>query len=120
MVIVCSGTLSFPLILQRSGLVIRRNFARLHLTISLSRAKPHTELFDDFLRGDPEAQKNVFNEWNIMCSGTLATNGIEAGVKARPTEGELKEMEKWPTPEFGSGWNSYFKINQTNPSCTIH
>jgi alcohol oxidase len=52
----------------------------------------------------PEVQKAVFDEWNIKGTGPLATNGIDAGVKVRPTEEELKEMESWPTPHFKSVW----------------
>jgi len=133
MVIVCGGTLSSPLILQRSGIgdpeKLRKvgvkplvdlpgvglNFQDHYLTFSLFRAKPNGESFDDFVRGDPEVQKKVFEEWNIKGTGPLATNGIDAGVKARPTEEELKEMEKWPTPEFGSGWKSYFKDKPDKP-----
>lgn len=57
----------------------------------------------------------VFEEWNIKGTGPLATNGIEAGVKIRPTESELKEFESWPTPHFKSGWESYFKNKPDKP-----
>jgi len=79
------------------------------------RAKPGTETFDDFARGDPEVQKRVFDEWNLKGTGPLATNGIEAGVKIRPTPKELKEFENWPTPHFKSGWDSYFKGKPDKP-----
>ena len=39
-------------------------------------------------------------------------NGI---VRVRPTEEELKEMDNWPTPEFRSGWDSYFKDKPDKP-----
>jgi alcohol oxidase len=48
-------------------------------------------------------------------TGPLATNGIEAGVKIRPTEAELDMMDKWPCPEFRSGWDSYFKDKPDKP-----
>jgi alcohol oxidase len=60
------------------------------------RAKPHIESFDDFVRGDPVVQKAVYEQWNVNGTGPLATNGIEAGVKVRPTEDELVQMDKWP------------------------
>jgi len=41
--------------------------------------------------------------------GPLSTNGIEAGVKIRPTEQELVEMG----PVFREGWNSYFKVHSS-------
>ncbi|TKA77529.1 Alcohol oxidase 1 [Friedmanniomyces simplex] len=109
-IIVSGGTLSSPLILQRSGIgdpeKLRKagvkplvdlpgvglNFQDHYLTFSTYRAKPHVESFDDFVRGDKETQDKVFQQWNINGTGPLATNGIEAGVKARPTEKELQEM----------------------------
>ncbi|KAJ5292164.1 alternative oxidase mitochondrial precursor [Penicillium angulare] len=132
-IIISGGTLSSPLILQRSGVGdpeklrragieplvdlpgVGRNFQDHYLTFSVYRAKPEVETFDDFIRGDPKVQKKVFEEWNLKGTGPLATNGIDAGVKIRPTKEELEEMKKWPTPEFGSGWDSYFKDKPDKP-----
>lgn len=132
-IIVSSGALSTPLILQRSGIgdpeKLRRvgikpivdlpgvglNFQDHYLTFSVYRAKPEVESFDDFVRGDPEVQKRVFDEWNLKGTGPLSTNGIEAGVKIRPTADELEIMRKWPTPEFVKGWESYFKNKPDKP-----
>ncbi|KAK0717312.1 GMC oxidoreductase-domain-containing protein [Lasiosphaeria miniovina] len=132
-IVVSGGTMSSPLILQRSGIgdagKLRRagvkpivdlpgvglNFQDHYLTFSVYRAKPGTDSFDDFARGEPEVQKRVFDEWNIKGTGPLATNGIEAGVKVRPTEKELREFESWPTPHFKDGWKSYFKEKPDKP-----
>lgn len=74
-IVVSGGTLSSPLILQRSGIGnpetlkqagvnclvnlpgVGLNFQDHYLTFSVFRAKPDTESFDDFVRGDPEVQK---------------------------------------------------------------
>ena len=74
-IVVSCGTLSSPLVLQRSGIgdaeKLRKvgvkpivdlpgvglNFQDHYLTFSVYRAKPETESFDDFVRGDPETQK---------------------------------------------------------------
>lgn len=132
-IIVSGGTLSSPLILQRSGIgdpeKLRKvgvkplvdlpgvglNFQDHYLTFATYRAKPDTESFDDFVRGDPATQKAVFDQWNINGTGPLATNGIEAGVKVRPTEEELTQMDSWPFPEFRSGWDNYFKNKPDKP-----
>lgn len=132
-IVVSGGTLSSPLILQRSGIgdpeKLRKagvkplvdlpgvglNFQDHYLTFATYRAKPHVESFDDFVRGDPAVQKTVFDQWNINGTGPLATNGIEAGVKVRPTEEELNQMDSWPFPEFRSGWDSYFKDKPDKP-----
>jgi len=91
------------------------NFQDHYLTFSVYRAKPGVESFDDFIRGDPEVQQKVFNQWELNGTGPLATNGIDAGVKIRPTEKEVREMESWPTPHFKSGWDSYFKNKPDKP-----
>jgi len=132
-IIVSGGTLSSPLILQRSGIGdsdklrragvkpvvhlpgVGRNSQDHYLTFSTYRAKPDVETFDDFLRGDPKVQKKVFGEWNIKGTGPLATNGIEAGVKIRPTQQELDDFKKWPTSDFVDGWESYFKNKPDKP-----
>jgi len=132
-IIISGGTLSSPLILQRSGIGdpkklqkvgvkpivdlpgVGLNFQDHYLTFSVYRAKPGTESFDDFVRGDEETQKRVYDQWNINGTGPLATNGIDAGVKVRPTEEELDEMDRWPTPDFRKGWNSYFKDKPDKP-----
>lgn len=133
-IIISGGTLSSPLILQRSGIGepeklrragihplvnlpgVGRNFQDHYLTFSVFRAKPDVETFDDFVRGDPEVQKKVYDEWNLKGTGPLATNGIDAGVKIRPTQEELNEMKKWPTPQFGqTGYDTYFKNKPDKP-----
>ncbi|KAK4175183.1 GMC oxidoreductase-domain-containing protein [Triangularia setosa] len=132
-IVVSGGTMSSPLILQRSGIGdpaklraagvkpivdlpgVGLNFQDHYLTFAVYRAKPEVESFDDFARGDPATQKRVFDEWNLKGTGPLATNGIEAGVKIRPTEKELKEFESWPTPDFKEGWESYFKNKPDKP-----
>jgi alcohol oxidase len=133
LVIVSGGTLSSSLILQRSDIgdpaKLRKvgveplvdlpgvglNFQGDYLHFATYRTKLETEAFDDLVCADPEAQKKVYNEWNIKGMGPLATNSIEVGVKSRPTEEELKEMDTWPTPEFRSGWESYFKNKPYKP-----
>ena len=129
-IVLSCGTLSTPLVLQRSGVGdpeklkkagvtpvvdlpgVGLNFQDHYLTFSLYRAKPDTESFDDFLRGDPVVQKKVFDQWETNGTGPLATNGIEAGVKVRPSEDELKQdyMEK-----FRPGWDNYFKKKPDKP-----
>jgi alcohol oxidase len=132
-IVVSGGTLSSPLILQRSGIGdpqklraagvkplvdlpgVGLNFQDHYLTFSVFRAKPDVDTFDDFVRGAPEVQKEVFHQWNTNGTGPLATNGIDAGVKVRPTEAELKQMDSWPCKEFRSGWDSYFKNKPDKP-----
>ena len=126
--------MSSPLVLQRSGIgnpeLLKKagietvvdlpgvglNFQDHYLHFATYRAKPETESFDDFVRGDPEVQKRVFDEWNLKGTGPLATNGIDAGVKSRPTQEEMDEMKNWPTNQFVTegGWD-YFKDKPDKP-----
>lgn len=134
LIIISCGTLSSPLVLQRSGIGdpkklkaagvkclvdlpgVGLNFQDHYLTFSTYRATPETESFDDFARGDKEVQKKVYDQWMVNGTGPLATNGIEAGVKSRPTEEELEWMKSWPTPDFSpSGWENYFKNKPDKP-----
>ena len=100
-IVISCGTLNTPLVLQRSSIGdpeklqkagvkcqvelpgVGLNFQDHYLTFSAYRAKSDTESFDDFIRGDPEVQKRVYDQWNLNGTGPLATNGIEAGVKVR-------------------------------------
>lgn len=129
-IVISCGTLSTPLVLQRSGIGdaeklkkvgiepkvdlpgVGLNFQDHYLTFSTYRAKPGTESFDDFLRGDPETQRKVYEQWNVNGTGPLATNGIEAGVKVRPNEHELKQDYM---KGFVSGWESYFAKKPDKP-----
>lgn len=73
------------------------------------------KVITDETTGDPIVQQKVFDQWNLNGTGPLATNGIEAGVKVRPDEKELAQMDNWPCPEFRSGWDSYFKNKPDKP-----
>ncbi|KAL8718119.1 MAG: hypothetical protein Q9225_004711 [Loekoesia sp. 1 TL-2023] len=129
-IVLSCGTLSTPLVLQRSGVGdpkklrdvgvepivdlpgVGLNFQDHYLTFSTYRAKPDVESFDDFLRGDPEVQRKVFEQWNVNGTGPLATNGIEAGVKIRPTNEELNEEYM---KGFVPGWDKYFSKKPDKP-----
>ena len=70
------------------------------------RVSEETPTLDAFLRGDPEARRELFQEWEMSPErARLSSNAIDAGFKIRPTEAELKEMG----PEFNDLWNRYFK-----------
>lgn len=129
-IVISCGTLSTPLVLQRSGIGdpaklekagvkckvelpgVGLNFHDHYLNFSAYRTKPDVESFDDFIRGDPELQKRIYEQWNQTGTSPLSTNCIEAGVKVRPTEEELKQDYM---KEFCSGWDSYFKNKPDNP-----
>ncbi|ANZ75245.1 BA75_03165T0 [Komagataella pastoris] len=128
-IVLSCGTISSPLVLQRSGfgdpiklraagvkpLVnlpgVGRNFQDHYCFFSPYRIKPQYESFDDFVRGDANIQKKVFDQWYANGTGPLATNGIEAGVKIRPTPEELSQMDE----SFQEGYREYFEDKPDKP-----
>ncbi|KAF7416390.1 hypothetical protein PC9H_002656 [Pleurotus ostreatus] len=129
-VVLSSGTLGTPQILERSGVGNSRLLQKMDIkvvsdlpgvgeeyqdhytTLSLYRVSNETNTLDDFLRGDKEVQKELFAEWETSPEkARLSSNAIDAGFKIRPTEEELKEMG----PEFNELWNKYFKDKPDKP-----
>jgi len=130
MVVLSSGTLGTPQILERSGVgnaeLLRQldinvvsdlpgvgeEYQDHYTTLSLYRVSNETQTTDDFLRGVKEAQQELFQEWETSPEkARLSSNCIDAGFKIRPTEEELKEMG----PEFNELWNRYFKDKPDKP-----
>ncbi|TFK61283.1 alcohol oxidase [Pluteus cervinus] len=130
MVVLSSGTLGTPQILERSGVGNSRHLQQLDIkvvsdlpgvgeeyqdhytTLSIFRVSNESFTVDDFLRGDKEAQKELFAEWETSPEkARLSSNAIDAGFKIRPTEEELKEMG----PEFNELWDKYFKDKPDKP-----
>ncbi|KAF9456918.1 GMC oxidoreductase-domain-containing protein [Collybia nuda] len=129
-VVISSGTLGTPQILERSGVGsadllkkldikvvsdlpgVGEQYQDHYTTLSIFRVSNETFTLDDFLRGDKETQKEIFAEWEVSPEkARLSSNAIDAGFKIRPTEEELKEMG----PEFNALWNTYFKDKPDKP-----
>ncbi|KAG6888844.1 hypothetical protein C0995_005384 [Termitomyces sp. Mi166 len=130
MVVLSSGTLGTPQILERSGVGsqgllqnldikvvsdlpgVGEQYQDHYTTLSVYRVSNESFTLDDFLRGDKEVQKELFVEWETSPEkARLSSNAIDAGFKIRPTEEELKEMG----PEFNELWNKYFKDKPDKP-----
>jgi alcohol oxidase len=130
MVVLSSGTLGTPQILERSGVGSKALMNKVGLktisdlpgvgeqyqdhytTLSIYRVSNESQTLDEFLRGNQEVQKELFQEWEVSPEkARLSSNAIDAGFKIRPTEAELKEMG----PEFNALWNTYFKDKPDKP-----
>ncbi|KAI0075405.1 alcohol oxidase [Panus rudis PR-1116 ss-1] len=130
MVVLSSGTLGTPQILERSGVgngdMLRQlgikvvsdlpgvgeEYQDHYTTLSIYRVSNETATLDQFLRGVKEVQDELFREWETSPQkARLSSNAIDAGFKIRPTEEELKEMG----PEFNELWNKYFKDKPDKP-----
>ncbi|OJT04406.1 Alcohol oxidase 1 [Trametes pubescens] len=130
MVVLSSGTLGTPQILERSGVGNAELLNKLNIpvvsdlpgvgeeyqdhytTLSVYRVSNETQTLDDFLRGVKDVQKELFAEWETSpTKARLSSNAIDAGFKIRPNEKELKEMG----PEFNELWDRYFKDKPDKP-----
>ncbi|GAB1518032.1 hypothetical protein RhiTH_001090 [Rhizoctonia solani] len=129
MVVLTSGTLSTPQILERSGIGgkdildkagvktlvdlpgVGKQYQDHYTTFSVFRARASEPTADDWLRGDPKVQEEWMRLHAATGKGPAASNGIDAGFKIRPTEEELKEMG----PAFQKAWDSYFKDKPDKP-----
>ncbi|KAF7305399.1 Alcohol oxidase [Mycena chlorophos] len=129
-VVLSSGTLGTPQILERSGVGDAKLLKKLDIkvvsdlpgvgeqyqdhytTLSIYRVSNESATLDDFLRGDKDVQRELFQEWEVSPEkARLSSNAIDAGFKIRPTEEELKEMG----PEFNELWDKYFKDKPDKP-----
>ncbi|KAJ7040472.1 GMC oxidoreductase-domain-containing protein [Mycena alexandri] len=120
-VVVSSGTLGTPQILERSGVGSAERLKKMDIkvvsdlpgvgeqyqdhytTLSIYRVSNESATLDDFLRGDKEVQKELFQEWEVSPEkARLSSNAIDAG---------FKEMG----PEFNKLWDTYFKDKPDKP-----
>lgn len=130
MVVLSSGTLGTPQILERSGVGsagllkqldvkvvsdlpgVGEEYQDHYTTLSIYRVSNESTTLDDFLRGDEQTQKEIFAEWEVSPEkARLSSNAIDAGFKIRPSKEELKEMG----PEFNALWDKYFKDKPDKP-----
>ncbi|ODV84353.1 hypothetical protein CANARDRAFT_201106 [[Candida] arabinofermentans NRRL YB-2248] len=128
-IVLSCGTMSSPLVLQRSGVGaahklrqvgikpivdlpgVGQNFQDHYCYFTPYHVKPDTPSFDDFVRGDKAVQKAAFDQWYANKDGPLTTNGIEAGVKIRPTDEELATADD----EFRAAYDDYFGNKPDKP-----
>ncbi|KAH8079784.1 alcohol oxidase-like protein [Cristinia sonorae] len=122
LVIVSAGSLGSPLILERSGIgsakVLEKN--KVETVVDLpgvgDKYQDHQGLFppffaseesltlDGIVRGDQVELDQWTPQWLNEGTGLMASNGIDAGLKLRPTEQELKEIG----PDFEARWKEFY------------
>ncbi|KAI0644558.1 alcohol oxidase-like protein [Trametes meyenii] len=122
LVVVSAGTFGSPAILERSGIGAQEVLAQhgIEQVVDLpgvgENYNDHPTLFVPFLgaegtvtltnimRGDQEEIAKWSAQWEKDGKGLMATNGVDAGCKYRPTPDELKDIG----PEFTKRWESFF------------
>ncbi|KDQ24410.1 hypothetical protein PLEOSDRAFT_1067243 [Pleurotus ostreatus PC15] len=130
LVVVSAGAFGSPAILQRSGIGasqllkkldineqvdlpgVGENYQDHNLGFATYFVPDCTETLDVFSGhlGEDEL-KSYVDRWGQHGDGLLATNGIDAGIKLRPNEDDLKELG----PNFTRIWNNYYKDAPDKP-----
>jgi alcohol oxidase len=130
LVVLSAGPLSTPLILERSGIGSASHLQSIGINTVVSdlpgvgnhlqdhpvlvdfirvNAKPE-DTSDDIVLQVPEIINRAVKEYETG-KGPLATNFIDAGIKLRPSDDEVKSM----SPEFQKYWQEKFAGNTEKP-----
>jgi alcohol oxidase len=128
LVVLSAGAFGSPSILERSGIgsssILKKhgvpvivdlpgvgeNYQDHVSSILVCYAPDGSNTMDDVWM-DPEATKMYVDEWEDTGKGKIATNGIEAFVKLRPTKAELNVLG----PGFKSRWESFYENYPDKP-----
>ncbi|TCD66637.1 hypothetical protein EIP91_001104 [Steccherinum ochraceum] len=129
LVIVSGGSLGSPLILERSGIgassVLQKHgikqivdlpgvgerYQDHQVTVPVCRASDESDTLDGIFRGDPDELAKWNAQWERDGTGLMASNGIDVGIKFRPTEDEVKAIG----PAFQEKWKSYYVKSPDKP-----
>ncbi|EKM51208.1 uncharacterized protein PHACADRAFT_213078 [Phanerochaete carnosa HHB-10118-sp] len=129
LVVICAGTFGSPGILERSGIGAKDVLGKAGVPQIVDlpgvgeHYQDHSTLFPPYLatadsftldgigRGDPEETAMWHQQWVKDGQGMMAHNGMDAGIKWRPNEEELKEIG----PEFEQRWKEYFADKPDKP-----
>ncbi|EIN11097.1 alcohol oxidase-like protein [Punctularia strigosozonata HHB-11173 SS5] len=122
LVVVSSGTMGSPQVLERSGIGRKDVLDKVdveqivdlpgvgmayqdHQVIFAPYLAPDTcDTLDGIVRSDEAELKRWDTIWEKDGKGLMAHNALDAGGKLRPTMAELKEIG----PAFEKRWNAYF------------
>ncbi|KAJ7707067.1 alcohol oxidase [Mycena metata] len=129
LVVLSAGAMGTPQILERSGIgaasILKSvgvkqlvNLPGVGATykdhvflVSPYLADPATTTFDPIFRGDPATWTQGLAQWDHNRTGIVASNGVDAAIKMRPTTAELAEIG----PEFAARWKSFYANKTDKP-----
>ncbi|PCH43107.1 GMC oxidoreductase [Wolfiporia cocos MD-104 SS10] len=122
LIVVSAGAFGSPAILERSGIGSPSILKKLEIDVKVDlpgvgqNYQDHNVLFtpyladdnedtlDSILRGEPAEIEKWSTQWLKDGTGLMAHNGIDAGIKIRPSERELGTIG----PEFEKRWASFY------------
>ncbi|TRM70282.1 alcohol oxidase-like protein [Schizophyllum amplum] len=123
LVVLAAGAFGSPTILERSGVGNPELLSKLGVPVKVdlpgvgedyqnhtalfpvSYASEQTDTQDGLIGGEPEELAKWLEMWHTEGKGLIAHNGIDAGIKMRPTEADLKVLGA----PFEKKWQTYFK-----------
>ncbi|KAH8102677.1 alcohol oxidase [Cristinia sonorae] len=121
-VVVSGGSFGSPLILERSGIGaaailqkygikqvvdlpgVGERYQDHQIIAPVYRATEDSGTFDKIFKGDAEEIQKWTPQWLKDGSGMLGSNGIDAGIKYRPTEAQVKTIG----PAFQTRWKEFY------------
>jgi alcohol oxidase len=122
LVVLSAGAFGSPTILERSGLGAKRileevgveplvdlpgvgeNYQDHNVIFVPYLAGEEADTLDAIFRGDKVEVEKCVALWTKEGKGLMAHNGLDAGIKLRPTPTELEELG----PQFARQWAEYF------------
>ncbi|KAF8655059.1 hypothetical protein AX16_003260 [Volvariella volvacea WC 439] len=128
LVVLSAGAFGSPTILERSGIGRADVLSKLGIDVRVELpgvgenyqdhnvvfvpylASEEAETLDAIFRGEPEAEAEQLELYKNG-KGLIAHNGLDAGVKVRPSEEDLKELG----PEFQARWKKFFENKPDKP-----
>ncbi|KAJ7067084.1 GMC oxidoreductase-domain-containing protein [Mycena amicta] len=129
LVVLSGGAFGSPAILERSGIGsaeilkahdigqvvdlpgVGENYNDHNLLLVPYRTADDAVTMDDIFHGNNEAIKPYEDRWMKDGKGMMAHNGIEAGIKIRPSRQELEVLG----PGFTERWNQFFANQPDKP-----
>ncbi|KAF9267964.1 alcohol oxidase [Marasmius fiardii PR-910] len=123
LVVVSAGTFGSPAILERSGIGSEQLLQKLDIPVVVDlpgvgenyndhnlvftgyHTTPDADTMDDIFHGSEKEVEPYAQQWVKEGKGLMAHNGIDAGIKIRPTEKDLKELG----PSFKQRWETFFQ-----------
>ncbi|KAH9837721.1 GMC oxidoreductase-domain-containing protein [Rhodofomes roseus] len=129
MIVLSAGAFGSPAILERSGIGadhlmrslgiettvdlpgVGENYQDHDVCFTPYLVGEEADTLDGIIRSEPEELQKWSAQWLAKGDGLMAHNGVDAGIKIRPSEKELEDIG----PEFRQRWYEYYANSPDKP-----